>query len=122
MRKTKKKSLVKKAEDLFAEIVRSRGYCEACGTSDMLQCAHILTRGYKQTAFDLDNAMCLCRSHHVYFTHRPIEWEAFVIYMIGEKKVANLREKAVQYHKKIDHQAIIKRLENEQTKKEKETE
>ena len=87
----------------------------------MLQCAHIITRGYKQIAFDLDNAMCLCRSHHVYFTHRPIEWESFVIYMIGEKKFASLRQKAVQYHKKIDHKSIIKNLENEQ-KKEKEVE
>ncbi len=116
MRKTKKKSLVKQAEDLFAAVVRSKGYCEACGTSKMLQCAHIWTRGYKQIAFNLDNALCLCKGHHRYFTDRPIEWESFVIYMIGEKKFASLREKAVQYYKKIDYEFIIEGLKNEQEK------
>ncbi len=106
------KSIVKKAEDLFAAKVRARGYCEACGTDQMLQCAHILTRGYKQTAFDEDNAFCLCKSDHMFFTNRPIEWHDFVIYMIGEEKFASLREKAVQYHKKIDYEAIVERLKN----------
>ena len=111
------KSIVKRAAELFASNIRARGYCEACGTDYLLQCAHIFTRGYKQIAFDEDNALCICRSHHIYFTHRPIEWESFYTYMIGENKVANLRERAVQYHKKLDYKVIIERLKNGQAQK-----
>ena len=119
MRKTKKKSIAKRTADLFGLVVRSRGYCEACGTDEMLQCAHILTRGYKQIACNLDNTLCLCKGHHMYFTDRPIEWHDFVIYMIGEEKFANLRMLAVQYHKKIDYETIIEGLKNEQEKQKK---
>ena len=111
------KSIIKRAEVLFAASIRTRGYCEVCGTDQMLQCAHILTRGYKQIAFDEDNALCLCKDHHEYFTPRPKEWRKFITYMMGKEKFASLREKAVQYHKKIDYKSLVERLKNGQTQK-----
>jgi hypothetical protein len=42
--------------DELAELVRARGSCERCGTTENLQCAHIISRRYSQTRCRLDNA------------------------------------------------------------------
>lgn len=68
----------RRADRLFSEKIRSRSVCELAGTvikcGGPLQCAHILSRRYHAIRWDEQNALCLCRDHHVYFTHRPFEW------------------------------------------------
>lgn len=75
----KRQNYMKQADAVFSRIVRARDrHCLACGSSDRLQCAHIISRSYKATRCDLRNAVALCVSCHVKFTHRPLEWEEWV--------------------------------------------
>jgi len=104
MRKRRKKrkkreiSLLRdKCDILFSKIVRSRGFCRKCGTRKQLQCAHIVSRSYKVTKWNLDNAFCLCKSCHTYFTWRPLEWDIFVIQQIGKKKYEDLKKLALTH-------------------------
>jgi hypothetical protein len=72
-----------KATKLHAELVRARGSCERCGTTENLQCAHIISRRYSQTRCRLDNAFCLCAGCHMRFTEWPLEFARFVQNQIG---------------------------------------
>jgi len=67
------------ADRAFSKLVKARdGYtCQACGTSDYPQCAHLVSRSYKSIRTELENAVVLCRSCHMSFTHHPLEWEEF---------------------------------------------
>ena len=72
-----------KADRLFSEIIRSRGYCEAKGwdnrkCSNQLQTAHICSRRSSATRTDLRNAFCLCFAHHRYFTDYPRQFSRFI--------------------------------------------
>lgn len=102
-----RKLLPKKAEldKLAGAIIRARGYCEAlaiCKTiiSTSIHAkrptwAHIVSRRYLETRWDLDNAFCLCMGCHAYYTYHPVEWEQFVIQKIGAKKYEELKKRAV---------------------------
>jgi len=79
-----------KATKLHALIVRSRGVCEACGSGNQLQCAHIISRKYSNTRTSLDNAFCLCASCHRTFTDNPVDFGKFVTDMIGEERYDEL--------------------------------
>jgi len=79
----KRKGGAGKADDLFSEIIRSQGYCEAEGfderrCSAQLQAAHIVTRGRSATRTDLRNAFCLCFAHHRYFHDYPRQFSKFI--------------------------------------------
>jgi len=104
------KTPLKKADELFSLKIRSAGVCHRCRSKNNLQCAHIISRSYKQIRHNLKNALCLCQSCHIYFTNRPIEWENYVINTIGKKAYTLLKKRAVDYHKKIDYKNIIKGL------------
>ena len=98
------------ADELFRQIIRSKGFCERKGERENLQTAHIIPRSYHQVRWDLDNAFCLCSRCHRYFTNRPIEFEAFVVSKIGKAHYQELKERAIDY-KTIDYKAIIQRLQ-----------
>lgn len=74
----------KRADELFSRHIRARDErCQAAGTDHVtcggvLQCAHIIPRRYETIRVHPDNAIALCAGHHVYYTHRPLEWEAWV--------------------------------------------
>ena len=87
------------ADKWFSDITRSAGRCLKCGTTQYLQCAHVFSRRYYAIRWDEKNAVCLCRSCHVYFTHRPIEWEMYITSEIGPDTYSALREKAMTYRK-----------------------
>lgn len=74
-----RQNYMRQADELFARFIRERdGHCQACGSTEYLQCAHIISRSYKAIRTHRMNAVALCRSCHVRFTHRPLEWEDFV--------------------------------------------
>ena len=74
-----KSKLMLRADQHFSKFIRLRdGECQACGSTEFLQCAHIHSRSYKSIRVDPDNAVALCRSCHVKFTHRPLEWSIWV--------------------------------------------
>lgn len=91
------KRRVAECDRLFSLIVRSRGRCEidGCGSTDWLQCAHGFSRRYRAVRWDERNALCACRAHHVYFTHRPLEWDEFLVTRWGEDLYAELRSLAL---------------------------
>ena len=76
----------KRADKAFSLYIRNRDQvCQAnrtrpdtCESPYHLQCAHIVTRSYSATRLDATNAVALCRSCHMHYTHRPLEWEQFV--------------------------------------------
>lgn len=99
----------KRADVLFSRIVRSRGRCEACGRTDSLQCAHIVSRRFNATRCMEDNAFCLCASCHLRFTEWPLEFAGFVIGRIGEDAYYALKRKA-ELGGKVDWEAVAAEL------------
>lgn len=83
-----------KATRLHSQVVRARGRCENCGTTQSLQCAHIVSRRYAATRTDENNAFCLCAGCHLRFTDHPFEWVKFVLAKIGVDGYDTLRAKA----------------------------
>lgn len=83
-----------KATRLHSQLVRLRGLCESCGSTDNLQCAHIISRKYNATRTDENNAFCLCARCHMNFTDDPVGFGLFVIDRVGEPAYDALRAKA----------------------------
>lgn len=109
----KKKRHALKQRDLdamFSEIIRSRGRCELCGSRERLQCAHLISRAYRATRWDEDNAWCLCAADHTRYTHRPVEWAILLEQRLGERGVQKLRSRALQYGRP-DYRLIAERLQ-----------
>lgn len=84
-----------KATKLHAEVVRSIGFCQCCGSGERLQCAHIVTRNRNATRTDLANAFCLCAGCHLVFTHNPFKWVDFVVSKIGRDAYDALERKSL---------------------------
>ena len=79
IKRPSKTALKRVADSLFAQIIRSRGHCQAKGKDHVncggnLQCCHIITRGRKILAYDEQNALCMCAGHHNYYTNNPDRW------------------------------------------------
>jgi 5-methylcytosine-specific restriction endonuclease McrA len=75
----KRQDWMRKSDVLFSQLVRDRDrVCQNCGSADNLQCAHLISRSYKSIRTDFHNAVALCRSCHLRFTHRPLEWREWV--------------------------------------------
>ena len=84
IRKTPLAKLKREADKLCGDLVRSRGKCEAigygkfkCGSN--LQWCHLFSRRYQKIRWLLKNGLCMCGSHHVYFTYNPNEWTMFLM-------------------------------------------
>lgn len=88
-----------KADKLFSKIVRIDGKCQRCGSTDNLQCAHIISRKYSATRTDLLNAWCLCSRCHRRLTDWPREHSHYITETIGSAKYDELRSKAEQVTK-----------------------
>ena len=105
------KSQLKQADILFSKYIRNRDKrCRRCNSTEYLQCAHVISRSYHQVRHDKKNAVALCRACHVYFTHHPLEWYDWANEELGRGKYSDLKEKAQQYHNKIDYKGIIEFL------------
>ena len=92
-----KKSLKTKADQLFREIVRKDKICEWCGHPGIksdFECAHIFSRRYLSTRWDLLNALCLCHACHRRAHSQPVEFTEFVKEYLGPIPYQELREKA----------------------------
>lgn len=98
-----------KADKLASQIVRSIGHCERCGSTDWLQCSHIVSRRYSATRTDLENLQCLCAKCHRYFTLWPKEFSRWITQSIGIEKYEQLKRKA-ETVTKVDWSAEYERL------------
>lgn len=83
-----------RATKLHAELVRSRGYCEGCGSTQNLQCCHILSRSFSATRTDEDNAICGCASCHTRWTQNPLMFGDFVRAHLGQAHLERIQAKA----------------------------
>jgi len=83
-----------KCDVLYSLIVRSRGACERCGTTQTLQTAHIISRKYSATRTDERNSFCLCAKDHFYFTNWPVEFTEFIVQTIGQETYDELKRKS----------------------------
>jgi hypothetical protein len=87
---------MKRCDTLFSKVIRARDKtCRNCGDRKYLQCAHLITRSYKAIRCDERNAVALCRSCHVYFTHKPLEWQMWCDENIGAGVMQHLRQRAL---------------------------
>lgn len=70
---------------LFSKRIRERdgGRCVLCGSTSCVQCAHLFSRRYKNTRWDPENAWTLCDRQHLYYTHRPLEWDDLLRQRLG---------------------------------------
>lgn len=109
----KRQNYMRRADTAFAKAIRSIGYCQSDRESHAgnLQCAHIIPRTYKTIRTHPDNALCLCQGCHTFYTHRPLEWEAWVkIKYPGRWE--HLRSLALTYEK-VDWKSECERWESE---------
>ncbi|GIW90893.1 MAG: hypothetical protein KatS3mg109_1325 [Pirellulaceae bacterium] len=91
--------VVRQADRVFSERIRERDRaCVRCGSTYRLQCAHIVSRRYSALRWAEDNAVALCQRCHVYFTHRPVEWEA----AIGIERAHQLKYRALETVNRVE--------------------
>lgn len=95
-RKTPKKvSLLKQADTLWGKLIRLPGRCIECGSTEYVQAAHCIGRAYRKVRHDPRNGVPLCAKHHVFWTHRPIEWNLWLLNHWGEDLYAEMHDLAL---------------------------
>lgn len=97
MPKPTKSSLTRKLDKICSQIIRAAGKCAKCGCAeyDKLQCAHIYSRTYRSTRWDLRNLIPLCASCHFHAHRNPLIFAEFVKTYLGECEYQALKLRAV---------------------------
>lgn len=95
MRKLTKAGLTRKLDVECSRIIRSIGYCVSCKKTDYLklQCAHIFSRTYRNTRWDLKNLICLCAGCHFEAHKNPIRFVEKVKEHLGEYEYEALKNR-----------------------------
>jgi len=71
---------------------RAGGVCEKCKKADRLQSHHVFTRSIKATRWNLDNGVCLCAGHHIFYAHkRPELFRDWIIGKRGQEWFDNIK-------------------------------
>lgn len=88
IKKPSKSYLTNKLDKECSRIIRSSGECYWCKCRDYekLQCAHIFSRTYRNTRWDLNNLICLCARCHFQAHKQPTEFTDLVKVYLGEDK------------------------------------
>jgi len=108
--KRPRRKLLAYCDSLWSQIVRRPRACAICGSTERLQGAHGFSRRYHATRHDLRNGFCLCAGHHVYYTHRPLEWDEYLLNAWGADLYYALRLKALA-NERQDLELTAKALE-----------
>lgn len=114
-KKSDRQKLIAKCDTLFSLWVRSVGQCESGRSArhgGILQCAHGISRRYHAVRWDRRNAWSLCQACHVYYTHRPLEWDVWLEEKWGADLHAELRALALA-GVEPDLNELHERLKNE---------
>lgn len=92
--KSERQKLIKACDDLFRQIIRIRdGFYKR--NEENLQVAHFWTRGNLRVRWDLDNAMLLTASRHIWWAHvHPKQFEEFWRKRLGKEKFEALEIRA----------------------------
>lgn len=94
-----RKKLALYADSLWSQIVRKReGGCVSGRPSHagVFQAAHGFSRRYHATRWNLRNGFKLCQGCHVYYTHRPLEWDNWLMNAWGADLYAGMRADALR--------------------------
>lgn len=106
----KRKATVADCDKEFGLLIRGpKGAeypCLVCGKRDNIQCAHGFTRSYHAIRWDDRNAFPLCRGCHVFYTHRPIQWDDWLREKWGPGLYDELRMLALS-HARVDKDALL---------------
>lgn len=98
--KPTKSSMTNKLDKLCSLIVRSHGQCVWCLMTDYekLQCAHIFSRTYRNTRWDLKNLLPLCQGCHFRAHKCPVEFTERVKVYLGdvEYELLKIRHNAIK--------------------------
>ena len=112
-KKPAKKTIKRKADKLFSEFIRSKGYCEWCGKKDgTLQTSHIFSRRFLVTRWEPINAVCLCAACHYKWHDRPVEGVEWVKEYLGEEIYNELRTLAKTGVNKQVYDGLIERIKD----------
>src|SRR3990167_8572421 len=114
MSRKSKSYWINKCDQYFSEIIRMRaGKCEETNGTFRLNCAHIISRSYKATRWDFDNAICLQQDRHMFYTTHPVEWEKFIIKNLSRSKYEELQDRAIQYQSRSieDYEQLAAKLQ-----------
>lgn len=84
-----------RADRLWSEVIRLPGRCEACGDTQRLEAAHIVSRRYNRTRHQLDNGWCLCASCHRRSHDDPLFFTELVDKTIGRDAYKKLRAQTI---------------------------
>lgn len=99
---------LKQADMLFSKFIRDRDQvCRRCGRTDILQCHHLIGRRYMKVRFDPRNGVAVCKSCHMFLTHRPLENDEFATELLGEETWAELRTIARDVTYKVSLKEVI---------------
>ena len=108
-----KRPIKKLADGLWALIVRHKchGRCIACGTTALIQAAHIVSRRYHSTRYRLDNGVPLCAGCHRAYTSDPLGWKQFIDWRLPG--ALEILEPAALVVVKLDYVAVVVALQAE---------
>lgn len=112
-KKPSKTTIKRKADRLFSEYVRSKGYCEWCEKrTDGLECAHIFSRRFLVTRWEPINALSLCHACHRKWHDKPVEAVEWVKEYLGEDVYEELRYIAKNKVNKNVYDNLLERIKN----------
>lgn len=82
-KRTPRKTLKAKADQLWREVVKAGGQCEAAGKDGYrcggsIEACHIEGRKNHTLRFARLNGIAMCAGHHRLYTSRPAAWALFV--------------------------------------------
>lgn len=99
------------ADRLFSLAVRSVGTCQSGRSTHKgnHQCAHGFSRSYKAVRWNRRNAWCFCAGCHIYYTHKPIEFDLWMLDRLGVELYTELRTLALT-HRTPDLAVILSEL------------
>jgi len=109
MKNINRKKIIKELDLIFSKIVKKKGKCFCCGSTNNLTCGHLITRSIYNTRWDLNNAECQCVSCNLKHEYRPEIFTKIYIEKYGLEKYQNLVKKSKET-KKISNTELEKLL------------
>lgn len=73
-KKTKHHNIRKHCDALWSELVKLRAgnKCDRCESTHMTQGHHIIPRTNWNLRYEIDNGVCLCLRHHLFWAHKDV--------------------------------------------------
>lgn len=86
-----RKKLIQELDKTVSKIVRLRDKrCVICGSTNQLQCSHLIKRGRLSTRFDLDNCNANCNGCNLRHNNYPEFYTEWWLNKHGQEKYTEL--------------------------------